>query len=315
MFLTYYFAPRFHREAVATSVVKVFASWLIVLAVYFISRFLVSEEAKLLNWNNWVKPFATCCVLVLGLYVGASLAGSVYRDPPASDEYFEPSQGTHISQTQANDFAAKLFFILLIPSLVGIFNGYRSQPKRRTPKDVLEWFQEHKSSLLERDYASEIPSVAAYDIVDAYAGVQATPRGHTHKDVSLLPYPKETIRAAIDRRIEDLIDENGGRGAPPTPSLEKTINLLGELKYGLTAYQYIDPQDKEAIEVLNSCLEKIVTPESADENERREFLSWWGNIMSKYLNRALREAERLSADNTITVNKKQTPRTGNPPLS
>ncbi len=303
-FLTYYFAPRFHGEAVATSVVKVFASWLIVLVVYFASRYFAAEHARQHKWNTWLSPFAACCVLVFGLYIAAFFAGAFYRDPPISEENPEPYQGRPVSQIQANDFAARFFLILLFPSLFGIWQGYRSQPKARTSKGVFEWFQKHKSPLLERDYAPEISSVAAYDIVDAYAGVQATPRGHIHKDVRLLPYPKETIRAAIDRRIEELIEENGGRDAPPTPELERIINALGEIKYGLAHFQYIDPEDKEAIEVLNSCLEKVMPPESADENERMEFLRWWGNITSKYNRRALRETERLGADTTIAISKK-----------
>jgi hypothetical protein len=302
-FLTYYFAPRFHGEAVVTSAVKIFASWLIVIIVYFVSRSVAAEHAKRSKWNSWLSPFAACCVLVLGLYIAAFMAGSLYRDPPKSDEDPEPYQGRPVSQIQANDFAARFFLILLFPSLFGIVQGYRSQPKTRTSKDVFEWFQKHRSQLLERDYDSSISSVAAHDIVDAYAGVQAIPMGLI-RDVNLLPYPKETIRSAINRRIEDLIEENGGRDAPLTPELERTISALGGIKNGLMFFQYIDPQDKEAIEVWNSCPEQPVTPpESADEKERIEFQRWWLGMTSKYSRRAGREMER-SAETTITVGQK-----------
>lgn len=80
-FLTYYFAPRFHGEAVVTSVVKVFASWLIIIIVYFVSRSVGAEHAKQSKWNSWLSPFATCCVLVFGLEADLYAYSMDFPDP------------------------------------------------------------------------------------------------------------------------------------------------------------------------------------------------------------------------------------------
>jgi DUF1365 family protein len=106
-----------------------------------------------------------------------------------------------------------------------------------------------------------------------------------------LPYDKETIRSAIDRCIEYLIEQHGGVDVPATPELEERINTLGEAKW--TLFNFGDPQDREAVDMLNSC-SAMLRPASVDETDWFEFIRWDIKISRKYGRRVKTEIERLA---------------------
>jgi len=173
--------------------------------------------------------------------------------------------------------------------------------KTRTAAQVFQWFQKNKEHLGKNDYSPEFSKEFALEVVSAYADVLA--QHHLLRDASLLPYPKETIRVAINQRILHLIDENGE--GPPTPELETQINHLGAAKAYLTEFQHIDSQDREAIQMLNSCPRLFAVPDSV-KSYAMEFMSWWGHLSHKYVQRAAREGER-SSDTTIVVKPRRGP--------
>lgn len=153
------------------------------------------------------------------------------------------------------------------------------------------------------DYLPELSCGRADEIVQSYADVLATGGRGRIGDASLLPYDKETIRAAIDRLIECLVEQRDGQDLPPTPELEKMIETLGAVKWELFDFQEIDPEDKEAVTILNSCKE-LSRPEFFQDSDWYEFLRWQNLIVSKYSQRASIEIERLAAgDKTITVKR------------
>ena len=71
---------------------------------------------------------------------------------------------------------------------------------------------------------------------------------------------------------------------PPTLELQNKINKLGSAKAYLSEFQDIDPEDQQAITVLNSCQE-LVPPALVDESDWFEFLAWQNKISVKYIRR------------------------------
>jgi hypothetical protein len=170
---------------------------------------------------------------------------------------------------------------------------------------IFRWFEENKKSLMANDYSQELSYWRADEIVQSYADVLAKGGRGRIADASLLPYDKETIRAAIDRFIESLIEQHGGQNVRPTAELEKIIGTLGAIKWGLFDFQDIDPEDKEAVTILNS-FKDFSRPESVQESDWNEFLMWQSLLSSKYSRRVRIEIERLAAgDKTVTVQAKE----------
>ena len=169
----------------------------------------------------------------------------------------------------------------------------------RTSLDLLKWFRKNKEALLATNYSSEFSPGRADDIIQSYAAVLAR-GGWIIRDASSLTYQKETIRGAIDRFIEYLIEQHGGRDVPPSSELAERVNTLGAVKMHLIYFQDIDPEDKEAIDMLNS-LDQPSLPDSVEEHERTDFLRWQSDLQFKYHERAGRELKRLAADTTMTI--------------
>lgn len=172
---------------------------------------------------------------------------------------------------------------------------FAEEIRTRSPSELFEWFQKNKESLLKKNCSPEFSKEFALEVVCDYADVLA--QHHLFRDASLLPYPKETIRVAINQRIQRLIEENGD--GSPTPELETQINQLGAAKAYLIEFQHIDSQDREAIKMLNSCPRLFAASDNVKSYDM-DFLSWWGHLSHKYVQRAAREGERGS-DTTIVV--------------
>lgn len=94
-------------------------------------------------------------------------------------------------------------------------------PATRSSAEVYKWFQKNKKALLANDHSTELSCWRTDEIVQSYANVLAKGGRRRISDASLLPCDKETIRAAIDRLIEYLVEQHGGRDVPVTPELEK----------------------------------------------------------------------------------------------
>lgn len=180
--------------------------------------------------------------------------------------------------------------------------------KARDPHlKIFKWFQKNKKTLLANDYSPELSCWRANEVVQSYADVLAKGKRGRIADAALLPYDKETIRAAIDRFIQCLIEQNGGHDSQPTPELEKIIGTLGAVKWGLFDFQDIDPEDREAVTVLNSC-PNLSRPASVEESDWYEFLRWQNQLSLKYSRRVRTEIERLAAgDKTVTVKQNESP--------
>jgi hypothetical protein len=139
-------------------------------------------------------------------------------------------------------------------------------------------------ALLANDYMAELSCQRANEIVQSYADVLAEGGYGRIPNASLLPYEKETIYAAIDRFVECLTEQNGGREVLSTPELENKINTLRSAQVYLSEFQDIDPDDQHAIAVLNSCPD-LVKPVPVDESDWFEFLAWQNKISLKYSRR------------------------------
>lgn len=68
------------------------------------------------------------------------------------------------------------------------------------------------------------------------------------------------------------------------PELEEKINTLGSAKSYLSEFQDIDPEDRQAVAVLNSCQE-LLRPEFLDDSEWLDFLDWQNRLSLKYISR------------------------------
>lgn len=327
---------------VLASLFGVFGSWALVAGAYSLGKYL-SKGAAASSWLDKLKVYllTTVLVAVVSLLMwegyGTYSEGGHYEGPRGDNESGDIVVDFVPTNEERNEYGARVLIILLIPLLYGVHKGHKAAGvPHRTSAAVFKWFKKNKKALLSNDYSPELSYGRADEIVQSYADVLAKGGRGFIANASRLPYQKETIRAAIDRHIEDLISrpardrrftelmaENriddavrvaSGSGTDheledtseePKPELERIIGTLGASKWHLFDFCDIDPEDEEAVAVLNSCPEHSA-PESADETERSEFLFWLTKILSKYRGRATAESKRLEADTTVEVKRTKT---------
>jgi hypothetical protein len=218
------------------------------------------------NTTSLVAKLYACLVCLL---VAGGVALFLSHSPGDCEGCDEDEAASTMTPAQRNTLGAKVFFSILLPSLVGVYSGFKAKPEelRQNSDDPMkEWEREEE----ERKKAA--------DKVDAFGRFLAEGQPPIW-DARKLPYPKREIMVAysvLEQYLYALITASVNSDLQKERSeYQEQLEWLRTGRVYLAHYADIQMEDAEAVDYFNSYKSINDVP----EEERAECMK----LMAKYL--------------------------------
>lgn len=189
-----------------------------------------------------------------------------------------------------NAFYAKTFFLLLLPSLIGVYRGFKAKPEDFPPDESNLWDELQKEEKERKEAAGKVDAFSAF-----LAGSRLL-----IKDARRLPYPKgQTMRALnlLEQYLCDIINLGSVAGDEETLAEHRQfLEHIRSARVRLAQFSDIAPEDIKAVDYFNSYANSRDIP----SEEYAEYIALEGRYREKGIAETLaneRDVLRMTQSN------------------